>query len=191
MLVPPNKKRPLRSTLPIFASILIIGLTVGCEPLGLGRDAGPQMELSPKTVNGRSTVVEGDTVIFRRVDKENAPCHFYDESCDLPPVPVESGEGTIHLEKGYFLAPHMGPGLDGTVRRSGDTVEARIWVNPSSVAAMMPQPFIYEAWIRGLSPDTYQLRVVHERDELRVVHGDHTTDEDYRAVVADTTVEVE
>jgi hypothetical protein len=58
----------------------------------------PNLKVSTQTVEGRSTVVEGDTVIFRPVDSGNAPCHFFKPSCNLPPIPIEGFAGSIRLQ---------------------------------------------------------------------------------------------
>ncbi len=173
----------------LAAGVVLMG---GCEPLGLWNeeDSGPRVEMSTQEVKGNSTVVQGDTIIFRRVRRENAPCHFYDESCDLPPIPASGGDNTIHLKNGYFLAPGSVQ-LQGDVNRDGDEIHIRIWPNRRQWANGAPsvtEPVLYTAWVRGLSSGTYELRVIHERDALRVTQGNN--EEGTPAVVSDTTVTV-
>lgn len=179
----------------LLTLVLGLGLLMGCEPLGLNGGGGPSVELSTQTVSGNSTVVDGDTIIFRRIeDREKAPCHFFKPSCELPPIPLEGGAGFIHLKKGYFLTPSRPVPLRGAVQQRKQEIEIRIWPDYDAVetVASMPEPFTYEAWVRGLSSGTYEVQMVHERDALRVLHGSlQVGDDDSRAIVARDTVTVE
>lgn len=169
-------------------------LISGCEPLGLWNEEKNELrvEMSTQEVDGTSTTVQGDTIIFRPVSSDEAPCHFYLESCDLPSIPIEATQGAIHLEKGYFLIPAGDVPLQGEVNRDGSEIEIRIWPDFDAGGAHRPDnivPYTYEAWVRGLSSGTYDLRAVHEYDQLRVIQG--SNEEGTPAVVADTTVTVE
>lgn len=177
-------------------TILAAGVVLmsGCEPLGLWNeeDSGPRIEMSTQEVDGTSTMVQGDTIIFRPVSADEAPCHFYLETCDLPPIPIEEKQGMIHLKRGYFLVPAGDVPLQGEVNRNGSEIEIRVWPDFEAGGAHRPDnivPYTYEARVRGLSPGTYNLRAVHEYDQLRVIQG--SNEEGTPAVVADTTVTVE
>lgn len=121
----------------------------GCEPLGLWNEEENKLrvEMSTQEVQGTSTTVQGDTIIFRPVSTDEAPCHFYLESCELPLIPIEVTQGTIHLEKGYFLIPAGDVPLQGEVNRNESEIEIRVWPDFEAGGAHRPDnivPYTYE-----------------------------------------------
>lgn len=184
----------MRSSTFLLFCVAVSVFLVSCEPLGLGGDDGPTLELDVRAPEGDGwTIVRGDTVYFIP-SREHTPCIDSDTPCELPSILVEGREGTIHIPKGYFLTPLADAPLRGDVSLSGDEVEIRLYpdfdaVNAEGGVPDIPGRAVYEAWVRNLSAGTYDVRIIHEKDHLPRSYG--LDDGEGQIVKADTTVEVE
>ena len=106
----------------------------------------------------------------------------------MPSIGITSTQGEILITDGYFLSPHGTSTLEGAIEKNENQVTVRISLPEDEDVTDMSTPFLYQARVTDLEPGTYQLRILHERDLLRVVRG--STDQDARAVVADRSLVV-
>lgn len=175
------------SLLALLPALLLLA---ACDALSDAQQKQqPDLRMSARAAHGNEAVVQGDTVVFEPLKPGEGPCKD-PSTCDLPLLEVEEGQGQIRLTGGYFLSPYGIHTLRGKIERDGQRVEVRIRpADHGGLALRVPAPFLYEARVTGLAPGSYQLRVVHERDLLRIIRG--STGDEARAVVMSQEVAVQ
>lgn len=157
-------------------ALFLVSLAALAACAVLEKSFGPDLVVNfdAQKVPGDTAVVNGDTVVFRRIAPGETPEN-------LPPIIAEGLEGGV-VVRGFFLAPVVGQSLQATVTRSGNDIELRI--SPVDVYGPdMPQPYVYEARLVAVPAGAYRVSVVHIADTLR----DHT---DKPLTVLDQEVQV-
>lgn len=130
--------------------------------LGCGSDA-----TSPRTdMQFASVKVPGDTIVFQGLDNPG------DESW-LKPFSAHAFGDAVQIE-GSFLAPcNNFPTLEGRLVVEKNVVTLTVSTPDLRVCADMPQPFHYNAYVTGLEPGMYTVRIRH-KDDMHRGFEEHT-----------------